>query len=231
MPYIDLQYIRNEGYEGSEERFNLLTESITDFIDMFCKNIFRALKKTLDIDGCDGCMLPAPYSIIRIDSVSIYDGSKFNSVDNSSYVYYKGNDPSVDMFPRICLRDPQRIFPFGYQNIKVNGIWGCCNIEDNPEFNSSLPENDQTNSRYIYTTPDLIKKACAKLFFLLEPKLNDWQPNFDVKMIPYIIKERTDGHSYELSDKIVDSLGGLTGDKHIDYILEMYSRYNTVTIV
>lgn len=97
-------------------------------------------------------------------------------------------------------------WPRGRLNITVSGTFGY--VEEDG------------------STPLDIKRAAMKLALYGFPALSDSEAQADRNIQGLIVRETTDGHSYELAESAVTSAysDAITGDSEIDGILKRYMR-------
>jgi len=239
MLYCTYQDALNRGFTSDEETFNMLAEIASSFIESITGNIFYPLSTTLEHNGLDLPFLPVKYSIIEITEVNIRYidtdvvvddfesalSTTNKTVNLTQLTVYNGQNPSNDYWPRIAFINQQLKFPEGYNNVIIEGIFGC--VVPNPDFDPNQPPSP-TNPQYL--TPPPIKKACLHLVLLNEFPPNDPR-HLIIRRGNYLTEEVTDYHRYKLSDNIAPSIDSLTGDNVVDNILDLYTFKSKVRIV
>jgi hypothetical protein len=110
----------------------------------------------------------------------------------------------------------ERGWPRGVLNVEINGLWGYVEV----------------TADGAHVTPPMIVRAAMKLISLTgASELGDTMAVLGASERGRVIKETTDGHSYELK-AAASSSGGLssgasyTGDAEIDQILDLYTAKN-----
>lgn len=199
--YITIQDIRNEGIllaDYSDDRVLEMIILAADYIDLMTGRWFEDLEKTITLDGTGNKLLQFEVPIISITSVAIGSWGVTPAIVNSdNYIVYN-RKPDDYQDPRIEFYDKVKK---GKLNVEIKGHFGYVDEDGN--------------------TPGLIQRAMKKLVIGSLPYLaSDESEENDFKM--KLISEKTDGHSYELSDLI--SEGSITGDPKIDNIIQMFKR-------
>jgi hypothetical protein len=188
-----------------------------EHLENLTRNFFEARPLTLELDGDDTTTLLLPAPIISITNLFMNDDD--NPVDPNVYVVYNGRQRPQDdrMNPKIAIKTQPRnniflrithdLFRSGHRNQRVEGIFGFLE-----------PDN---------TIPTPVTYALTKMVIR---QLNQDYPVTSsggtdslAGVRDKIIKETTDGHSYELDAKSVENQSkGLTGDLEIDRIILRY---------
>lgn len=211
--YCTLAEVRAEGVtvaQASDARVNAAIALAGKYIDRVTGRFFeeRTLTLTLDGDGDNTLLLPLP--IVSISAIEIAD----EEYDLDDFEVYNRLYPDDRGCPKIVFSEG--IFPEGYQNIEVTGVFGYLDTEGTGEEETRV-------------TPSLITRACLKLVILdLIPQIGSAEDQ-DERLRRYLTSETTDGHSYTLSELAVS--GGASGDSEVDRILAMYRRPIGVEII
>lgn len=226
-----LTYVNDQTIVESD--FDIALLIVSKKIDIFCKNTFYPTTKTILLDGSGNGLLPLPYSILNIDSVTItreqnnnYYPSSYSAnyvcenptsttstYTSDSFGINKGDDPVISLYPYIEFKSQNLVFPKGSKNISIVGTFGCCE------------ENSDPDSTEEFITPKLIKIAVARLILTEILKQDD-----DVRNSPKnIIKENTDFNSYELDKNSVNFYP--TDDSQVNSILSLYSRSIEISVI
>jgi hypothetical protein len=163
---------------------------------------FEPREMTIRIDGNGGKVLPLPHFLIEAGSV------KNNGLPVVNYVLY--NRMEDRDYPKLYA---ERGWPRGALNIEINGKWGYVDVA-----------SDGT-----YITPLMIKRAAMKLISLTgTAELGDAEAVLSASERGRVIKETTDGHSYEMKNTASETISSgssvsYTGDLEIDQILDLYT--------
>lgn len=197
--YATVQDIRDEGVPTppDDARVTQSLELATQYIDLVTGRWFDDVAKTLIEDSKDSKAIFLDIPIISVSEIKVDD----TMIAPENYkLYNRGpqdlDNPKIIFYPDVKTSRLNR----GYQNVEITGHFGY--LIDG-------------------TTPALIKKICIKLAIGNLPFLygdESEQKQFNMRLI----EERTDGHSYKLSD-LLES-GSLTGDVEIDNVLKLYFR-------
>ena len=188
--YVTVEEVEDEGEEGTSERITKAIMLAQAYIERMTGQWFELRNKTLYFDGKDKKTLFLPIFVYSISQIMIND----SEVDD--YTLYNGFFPDDRYNPKI-------VFAYktskGRRNVAITGQIGF--VDENQE------------------TPVLIKNICIKLALnhiktLADPERTD---GIDRSRI---VKETTDGHSYELGQ--LASAGGYTGDPEIDAVLRSH---------
>lgn len=204
--YCTIEDIRAEGV--TEEQFidDRVTAAITQaaaYIEKATGRFFysRELTLTLDGEGDDTLFLDVP--IIAVSAITI-GGS---ACDLDDFEIYNRLIPDDRKCPKIVYTEG--IFPEGNLNVSISGTFGYLDESGSGEEVERI-------------TPPAIKRACIKLVILdLLPLLGDSDAQDDIRR-RWLISEKTDGHSYQLSELAMS--GGTSGDREIDRILAAYRK-------
>ena len=193
--YITVDDIRAEGISPetySDERVQQSINYASIYIDKMTGQWFESREKQYKIDGKYQSIHFFYVPIISISSITI-DGDILSPDDYTPYDSINDRgNPKIKFDSRI---------PKGNLNVEIQGNFGYLDEDGN--------------------TPVQIKYACKKLtygnlaFIGSESKK---ESDFQMRLV----KEKTDGHSYELANMIES--GSLTGDAEIDNILVIHRR-------
>jgi len=202
--YCSIEDIRAEGVteeQANDARLSELIALACGYIDRMTGQWFEPREKTLRLDGTGGETLPLPLFLIRASSV------KADGTEISDYVLYDRIGAEDDRsYPRMKRKVR---WPKGDLNIEIAGLWGY--VDEDGEGG--------------YVTPPLIRRAAMKLALYSFPSLGDAEAQEERNMRWAMLKETTDGHSYELSADVLAAMaeGAVTGDVEIDQILRQYA--------
>ncbi|MDR1021028.1 MAG: hypothetical protein LBL73_09745 [Synergistaceae bacterium] len=185
-----------------DDRLPALCERATRYIDMVTGRWFEPRGMTIRIDGNGGKALPLPHFLIEAGSV------RLGGVPVAEYVLY--NRMEDRDYPKLYA---ERGWPKGALNVEIAGLWGYVDAAGGGA----------------YVTPPMIARAAMKLISLTGAAgLGDTAAISDASERGRVVKETTDGHSYEM--KAASSASGgsgvvasYTGDQEIDQILDMYA--------
>lgn len=201
LRYITIQEIRDEGIPIEDYSDARVTEMIiksADYVDLMTGRWFEDLEKTLIKDGTGNKLITLDVPIISISSIEIGDWSTTpEAIDVSTYKVYN-RKPEDDQNPHIKFYNKVKK---GVQNVNIIGHFGYVDEDGN--------------------TPVLIKRVMKKLTIGSLPLLSSDESEEQTQNMK-LIAERTDGHSYELSDLLSD--GSVTGDPEIDDIIQRFRR-------
>ena len=191
--YVSVEEAIAEGAEGSPSRIKKAIMLAQAYIEKMTGQWFELRNKTLYFGGKNQKTLFLPIFVYSISQLLIND----SEVDADNYILYNS----------ILLPDdrnnPKIVFDYniskGTRNIAITGDVGY--IDDDE------------------STPVLIKNICIKLALNHILPLSDPERSDGIDR-SRIIKETTDGHSYELGQ--LASAGGYTGDPEIDAVLRSH---------
>lgn len=206
--YCSVEDLRAAGVsaeQADDERLSELIGLSCDYIDRITGQWFEPRTMAADLDGCGGAVLPLPVFCIRADSVEV-DGA---ALDAGAYLLRNSTCPhDCRPYPRIVMR--RGVWPLGIGNVRISGLWGYVDTDADGE-----PK-----------TPPLIRRAAMKLALYNFPDITDPEAVSENNTRGALLRETTDGHSYELSEGVLKarSEGALTGDREIDDILVMFTR-------
>lgn len=194
-------------------------EFAQEYIERITGYFFEPRDLVLKLDGTGSDLLVFPIPIIEITKVqfSISTSGGLENQTLSNFMVYNRFYPDDRKYPRIRIHKTgndsifNRVglkgsFPIGTQNIHVTGKFGYV-------------ESD-------LSTPKPIRFAMILLCLMLIDPMASSKTKKKLKG-KGIKSENTDGHSYQLSEKM--ALGRLTGDPEIDSILVKYSKGSSVT--
>lgn len=219
MAYATISDLRSAGVtteQANDDRLTYLLNAATEYIDRVTGQWFEPRTSTLVFDGGHTTLWP-PAPIISITSITVND----TALNVSTDVITRGTiatDPTE--VPRIWLRSTgptwiasagrgkERRWPNGRQNIRVTGSFGYVRSD--------------------LSTPFEIREVAQRLVLRNLPALTDAAGQAD-RNRARIVRETTDGHSYELGGAQASSagswrFGGATGDPDIDVPLAAYRR-------
>jgi hypothetical protein len=197
--------LRAAGFDEDQfpdERLPALCEQATQYIDMATGRWFEPREATIRIDGNGGRVLPLPHFLIEAGLV------KRNGAPAADYVLY--NRMEDRGYPKLYA---ERGWPRGALNVEISGLWGYVDITGDGA----------------YVTPPMIKRAAMKLIALNgAEELGNAEATLSASERGRVIKETTDGHSYEMKNaaSVASSSGSgvsYTGDLEIDQILDLYA--------
>lgn len=198
MAYCTIQDIREEGItveQASDSKLYMLIELATSFIDGVTGQWFEPRPMELRLDGNDSEILLLPVFLI---SISV-KGVRINGQAISDFRIYNRFWPDDRFNPQIYR---EAGWPFGKQNIIIDGVWGF--VEKEGEG---------------HRTPTLITQAAKRLVIRELPALGDVDAQ-DARQRVRIVQESTDGHQYSLARET--RFTDYTGDPEIDEILIRY---------
>ncbi len=199
--YITIQDIRDEGIllaDYSDDRVLEMIILAADYIDLMTGRWFEDLLKTMTLDGTGNKLMVFDVPIISISSIVIGNWSTTPAeIDVTTYRAYN-RIPEDRQNPRIKFYEKVKE---GVQNVQIVGHFGYVDEDGN--------------------TPILIKRAMKKMVIGSLPLLSSDESEERTQEMK-LIEERTDGHSYKLSDLLTE--GSITGDPEIDDIIERFKR-------
>ncbi len=203
--YCEVADLRAEGVteaQASDARLAVLIEEASRTIDQLTGCFFAPRVLTLRLDGRGTPTLEPPAPVIRLDRLTV-GGTDLALGPEHLVVIGAPAAPGFDG-PRLMLRHG-RVFPPGYGNVEVEGVFGFTE-EDGAPFGR---------------TPLAIRRACLLLVLRGVPRLADGQAA-DARNAWRLLEERTRDQSYRLDS--VRRPGPFTGDPEIDDILLRYRR-------
>lgn len=196
--YCTLQDLKNEGVEVTDENSAQLTRRIAaagEKIDAWLMQFFEPREQTYDLSGHGGKTLVLDIPVLELREITA-DSEKIPL-----------DQVRVTCARRYLIREAG--WPKGTYNIVVKGLFGC--------VLTSVYEG-----RPHYTTPLPIREACLRLVIRDLPRITDTAAQ-EERRRSRIIKETTDGHSYELDSASTGASGGTwSGDYEIDALLWPY---------
>ena len=214
MSYISVADVRRlfgAADPPSDADIQLAIDIQQEQLENLTRNFFESRALTLELDGDDTDVLLLNVPIISVTNLFMNDDD--NAADPTTYIVYNGRQkPQDDRFnPKIAIklfkrnifqRVSQDRFWAGHRNQKVEGTFGFLEADD--------------------TVPKLIQYALTKM--VIRNLNQDFGDDSAVlSSSGKLIKETSDGHSYELSEKAITSQSsGLTGDTEIDRIILRY---------
>ena len=224
--YISLSEVRDEGLieavysDATDSRVMDRILLAEEFIDRYTGLFFNLQERTLVLDGSGIYREYLPIPVVELSSVSINDMEQ----DLDSIIIYNRVIPDDRVNPKIEFKkyddgniftgSSQGVFTKGQLNVVVSGSFGFL-------------ENG--------LTPREIKKATLLLVMVDYPDLVDFDARQAIVNLGKVIEEKTDGHSYKLSDSsgskggdVLDTIvanDGLTGISTIDNILRRFKNY------
>lgn len=189
--------LENEGADISDSaRVTHALELATEYIDRMTRQWFEPRTKTVYYDGDEQTLIHLPVPAISITEITV--GGLVLSTD--SYTLYGDEGPPDDR------KNPKIVFTSelqaGTRNVVIAGSFGFV--------------DDPASAK---TVPKLIKKACVMLALSELPQMLDDERGDEFQR-GRVVEERTDGHSYKLSEIAVSA--AYTGVKEIDDILVLY---------
>jgi hypothetical protein len=117
--YATVQDLRDEGVvNGSDTRLTALLEEASAIIDRVTGWFFEPRMRTYLLDGRGSATLEPPVPLIRLDRLRVGGAD----VDVRSVIVQGAPVEPGFSAPRIAL--PGGIFPRGYGNVEVVGLWG-----------------------------------------------------------------------------------------------------------
>ena len=206
MSYCSVADLRAEGLtieQASKDEAEKLISEACDFIDKYTGQWFELREKTIRLDGRGGQFLVLPVFLRSVISIKVNN----ETLDPNEYVLYNRISPEDDRrYPKIFCGNK---WSSGILNIKIRGYWGY--VEED------------------LTTPLLIRRAAIKLvLYKFLPTLGDADAQAEKNTQRLLVKETTDGHSYELAENAVEASSSSsllsTGDVEVDEILEYFKR-------
>lgn len=208
-PYASLAEARAEGIteaQADDTRLNALLARASRYIDDLTGWWFEPRAFTWTTDGLGTELLHLPAPPITLASVSV-DGDALDLADVIVYGL-PTDDLAHRQNPKLARRSGVR-WPRGRRNVVVTGSFGYV-------------RSDGTSP------PDEIKDACLRLVFRMLPRLGD-AAGQAARRAHEIVKETTDGHSYELGSAQSGEAGawrrsGVTGDPDLDLVLLRFRR-------
>ena len=217
MAYATTSDVEDHGLALADDtdRISELLDRATEFIDRVTGQWFEKKTLTLKFDGDGTEVLDLPVPVIAVTSLGIISklGTVASIIPAGNYIVYNRLRPDDRKDPHIYYANG--ILPEGFQNIEVIGDFGYVDVLDRTE----LFNNDYTKA----IVPLDIKRVCILLVLREQQDLSDVNAQEDKKR-GFLLKEETDGHSYELSP-VMFRKGIITGDRAIDEILLSYRRF------
>jgi hypothetical protein len=221
--YITVADVRSAGLTDTTKYTDAdilaMIEIQQTFLDRACRQWFRPISTTMNIDGTDSSILPIGVPIISIDYVKLNDSTSELSTDYYK-VYNSISYPDDRKNPRIklinsCINDifsqnqGQLIFRKGVKNQEIKGVFGYLDESGN--------------------TPKLIKRALLKLVIekLANPVYGTKDPYF-IPLVGSLIEEWTDGHKVKYSESFSETklrqpgLYGITKDQEVLGIIKLF---------
>jgi hypothetical protein len=192
--YVTANELRAEGAVGTKIRIENAILLAQTYIEKETGRWFELKTVALELDGEGDKVLFLPHFCFSVTSILVDD----SEVDADGYTLYNRFTPDDREIPKICFETNVRV---GKRNVEINGRFGYV-------------ESDET-------TPVLIKKAVKKLALTEIEQLSDTSRR-DLIDRGRVVEEKTDGHSYKLSDLAFS--GGPTGDSEIDGIIMKYRK-------
>lgn len=228
--YGSLKALRDEGITQAQASDAKLLASLaraSKYIERVTGREFRALYKTLELDGDGGRALLLDEPIIGVESIKLSTSPLFPSdleIEADFFRVYNRhlsqnlvspddrNNPKIEMFSSsedlAGIRPftfSRMIFPRGQQNVRVAGVFGFTDFDGTPM--GATPE-DIKRVALLLALRDMPKMGCASRFQTTQG---------------YRLKgERTRDQSYDLDG--LHLRGAFTGDPEIDQTLAAYVR-------
>lgn len=202
----DLKAEAVEVTEGNSARLNSLIASAGEKIDLWLGQFFEPREKTLDFCGHGGRTLIFDVPLLELGTITI-DGKQIQNEE----VRTVNNG-------RYLIREKR--WPRGHFNITVSGLFGCVQAY----------VDDGGVKRY--RTPAAIREAAIRLVVRDMAQIGDAAAQEERKR-SRVVKETTDGHSYELGGiSSTGSDGGTwSGDYEIDALLWPFKAPARIEIV
>lgn len=203
--YCSIEDIRAEGVTEDQAGDARLTELIglsCAYIDRMTRQWFEPREKTLRLDGTGGEVLPLPVFLIEQPESVTVDGEPV-----TDFTLYNRFPPADDRgYPKMRRK---ALWPKGILNVEIKGLWGY--VDEGPDGG--------------YVTPPLIRRAAMKLALYNFPSLGDSEAQEEKALRGALLKETTDGHSYELAADVLTAMASnsITGDAEIDQILMQFA--------
>ncbi len=197
--YATVADLREEGFQGTDERLTALLAEACSFIDKATGWFFEPRGMQVQMEGRGGPSIEPPVPSIHISSIMV-DGNPIRLED----VVVVGA-PVTTPFPAPRITRVKGVFPRGLDNVLVEGVWG-------------YTEPDGTA---MGRTPPAIRRVAMWLALRILPKVGEGAThaaNFAWR----IIEERTRDQSIRYSNLAQGA--GPTGDPEIDSVLVRYSK-------
>lgn len=207
----------------ADATLDLAWERAVRFFEEATGWFFVKVDGELDLNGNGEVRLNLPYPVVSsgqggdgIESITLFDED--DAVDDALYEVNQGAQPGV-ADPRLnayveyvanssvatASRSPEAelhaVWPYGVQNIHLDGSWGYLEPDG--------------------STPVLVKKAIAKLVIRELADLDDCDDQEDLRR-GGIVSESVTGRSHTFHANAVGH--GVTGDPEIDRIIRRYRR-------
>lgn len=216
MSYASLADARAEGVteaQANDVRLQRLLDDATELIDTLTGWWFSARSLTLPLDGSGAPHLHLPAPIVSLTSVTLCGTALTLTAGTGDVIVYGSlTDPmSERRNPKLVRRsggfsDPRRgpKWPRGAKNVVLVGSFGM---------------TDSTGS----APPREIREVCLRLAIRSLALLTSAGGQAE-RHAGDVVKEQTDGHSYELAGAVAGAAGswrrnGWTGDPDIDTVL------------
>lgn len=221
--YITIQDVRDAGLTDTTKYPDGLVLSTIEiwqtFLDRACRQWFRPVAITMELDGTDSVILPLGVPIISIDYVKLNDST--DELETDYYkVYNSISYPDDRKNPRIKLVNAytadifsqlqgQLIFRKGVKNQEVKGTFGYLDEAGN--------------------TPKLIQRALLKL--VVEKLTNPVYGTPDSSLpstVGTLLEEWTDGHKVKFAQAGGEAkprqpgLLGITNDSEVLGIIKLF---------
>lgn len=213
MSYATLADARAEGVttpQADDTRLQRLLDDATELIDTITGWWFAARSLTLSLDGSGAPHLHLPAPIVSLTSVTLCGTALTLTAGTGEVIVYGAlTDPmSERRNPKLMRRSGSDRYPLkwprGSKNIVIVGSFGM---------------TDSTGS----APPREIREVCLRLAIRSLSLLTN-AGGQALRAAGDVVKETTDGHSYELAGAVAGAAGswrrnGWTGDPDIDTVL------------
>lgn len=195
--YCTIEDLIAEGVEVNDENRGRLTALISaagEKIDAWLGQFFEPRVMTFDFCGHGGRTLVFGVPILELQEITICGRTA------------PLEEVRVVNGSRFLIREEG--WPKGYYNIAVKGLFGCVTTEMDDE------------GRISYRTPAPVREAAMRLVVRDMAQIGDAAAQ-DERRRSRVVKETTDGHSYELDNASAGSgtSGTWSGDYEIDALL------------
>lgn len=212
--YCFVSDLRAEGVpesQASDDRLISLIDLASRYIDAITGRFFEAREMTVDLEGRGAPVLLLGVPIIALSRLMLVGETGEGEIEPGDFRVYNRHlaqklaSPDDRENPKVALLGG-RVFPDGYQNVRLEGVFGYTEHDGSP----------------CGKTPRLIREVCKKLVIRELPLLGDAAKRDDAQRRWRLISEKTRDQSYTLAN--VASTGAMTGDTEIDTVLAMFTR-------
>ena len=232
--YVNVQQIRDEGFDSSEisdERAFLLIQQWQDFIERRTRQWFNPRPLTLKLDGRDGSILPLTVPIIGVESLTINRTTTI--LLQEGYDVYAGvgdSYPDVRRNPRVILRTAASVHQIPDQRSSTEFFSRPVTDEIGSQFLFLRGRRNQVlKGVFGFVEPDFlapaaIQRALLKLIVSKRHEVGS-DEDFQSTLTGRVIEEETDRHRIKYASAISGQRGGtigITGDPEIEELLALY---------